>query len=247
MKAIQMIAWGIVASSWGVAWPFNWHATLLNNLLAYYAFEWNANDSQWVYNWTVYWATPAAWLIWNAYTYDWINDYIDFGTTSFWASTSNTITISCWSNYTFWERIYILNNYWSSTTINQCLIYINPNWKIYVLQKQATGWLKYRYWNTTNALWTWVKHITVTMYPNNTAPVVYVNNVSQAMTLNASSWTLTMNTFVWSYNHVINRDAVALWNFYWESWYLDEMWIRNRAITTWERTDLYNSWSWLTY
>ena len=98
----------LIINSYDVVYPsgpFNSHATLDNNLIAYYSFDGSAEDQIGSNDGTIYGATStSSGLINGAYSFDGTNDYISTGTSS--SRQITTGSISLWFYYSSVDSSY---------------------------------------------------------------------------------------------------------------------------------------------
>ncbi len=228
-----------------VVWPFDWHATLNNNIVSYWKSDTNWSFLDATPSWndgTINWATfTASWKINWAYDYDWINDFVevaddaslDFGwwdfTFSFWINPDNVTQNNKWligkRDGTVWTN--------AGYSIRQFTT------NIFVRTFDGTN-------NVDNTITTWLTSgsfqfitVTFTWWGN---VEVFRNAVSKWTWSIATVWSMDFATalFIWA-----EEMAWAWSNFY--DWKLDEIAVWSRVLTGTEITDLYASWSWLQY
>lgn len=211
-------------------------------LIAYYKFETNANDSLWSYNLTWSNVSYNTWKIGGWASTNWS------GTSNLSASTNFGID---WWNITlsFWVKMNSEISSWIQSIINQTswwtdvwyLVTYEYNWWTRRLVfDRVRQWIADDQFTYNTTLWTSNYHYIVLTY--NWTAITWYLDWSQVWALNCS-WN-------WSFER---------WNVFAISWLawdktiypanisIDETWIWNRAISSTEVTQLYNSWAWLTY
>ena len=229
-------------------WPSNW---LLNNLSAYYKCDTNGSfpDAHWSNNWTINGATfTASGQINWAYDYDWTNDYI---------SVPDSTDLDLWVgwgdfSFSFWINPDVAPSNW---TKNRMLFAKTPwwwddayylNWRYIDASNNALRLLISSNWTTSEtldvnvaiSLSTWT-HIVWIFDASASTWTVYKDNVSQW----TATWTITsLHNSAWALNiWQINSGTLQY------DWKLDEIWIWKTLLDSTNVSDLYNSWSWLSY
>lgn len=213
---------------------------LTDNIVAYYKFEWNANDSASTNNWTS-----------NNITFSSGNGKILQG--GGFNGTSSNITVPTsawleitwtWISFSFW--IYPTANLTNNGVLFKGASSSQWNYSCWFFYGSAMRML-FRL-NGSISEWSW--------------QATSSSNVSQnvwthvACTYNGSTQKIYFNwTEVWSqsYSSSISSDtnSLILWYYYWQAydfqWNIDEVGIWNRWLTSSEVTELYNWWAWISY
>lgn len=218
---------------------------LKDNLISYWKFDESSGtsvaDSVWTNTWTLTWCT--FWSA-NGKINNWIvNDWATGSKADFWTSTS--LSVTTWdATWAFW-----MNNV-TTPASNDTLFcrmknselkwyYLNfPGW---VLTFVSFAWTSTSVAVTSNSptdTWVW-HHIAVTKVW--TTITIYVDSVSRwSGTITNPQEATTPDSFrIWNYN----SDAETLSS----NTKYDEFWFWNRWLSSWEITQLYNSWNWLSY
>lgn len=221
----------------------NW---LLNNLVSYYKADVNGSfpDEQWNNPWTISWSSfvPSAKINWW-YSTDGVNDYID-------TSISNLNTI-----HTFW--LWVKN----SDTATKCLmwtfnssstwsyqVFFNADWLNTVrLQSEwasSTGIRVFSNVNTKITDWLYHYYLFEIDYTTGTGNI-YIDNILQGKTVVLSNTRSTDLSLPLSlYLGCRHRSWVN--DFCIQAEY-DELGYWEEQLSTQKKTDLYNSWAWLSY
>ena len=223
----------------GWLWPFNNHATLVNWLISYYKADtsWSFPDSHWSNNWVISWAsyTASGKINW-AYSFDWLNDYVDLldnvdlrllwnYSISFWIKSNNNSVIQRYIN-----KDDALDFSWGyALTL--------AGWQIILTHN---NWVDQNYWTWFNPpVWVWT-YLTLTFDWSNRK--FYVNWIQSWWNI-WTSWNMTWDTnklYIWTFGASVPQGQYM-------DWLIDEIWIWDKALITSEITDLYNSWNWLSY
>lgn len=182
---------------------------------------------------------------WTASNVSWvtgkINNWWSFNGTSSIINTSytrtNTFTVSAWiktsATVTAWTAPTILNA--DNTTTNRA-------WQFRLLDTHKVqlqiAVLPQRNVTSTTSVDDWNRHL-VTATADWTNIKVYVDGDLENTTADSSTyptaWWLAIGAMLW-------------WaSVYWFNGLLDEVWIRERALTSTEVSELYNSWAWKQY
>lgn len=212
---------------------------LSDNLVSYWKLDessWNASDSVGSNTLTNTNVTYATWKINNWGSFNWSSSYF----TSSWSVVSWTWPVSmfAWVNIT---SIKDSNTIISKRDNNNSWLFF---WKIYSNWKQQfqdyNGSL-FQFPNTPSntvmSAWTWYH---VWFIRNWTSWTFYLNWVSD--------WTITASSNLsWNTQSLkIGIDSVD-WSWSCFNGKIDEVWVRNKVLSSTEITQLYNSWAWLQY
>lgn len=216
-------------------------------LVAYYAMNnWGlTTDSKGTYNLTnTNSVSTASWKIWCG--------------ADFWTANTNKVLeinwnlwlTSTWAKSISWwvkmnteitssiQTFFWLNTFWTSWS--QTRIEYDYNGWSRVVRFWVNWWWWYVVVNNTVTLWTtnWNHFVVTYSWGSNWTITWYVNG--------SSIWTATANI---SWNNALpNKLQIgALYDNLYSSALIDEVWIWNREITSWEVTSLYNLWVWLQY
>ena len=217
---------------------------LTTNITAYWKLDeasWNAADSVWTSTWVNVWTIGfATGKIWNGITNNYTNDkYLSCGTNvingaetsiSLWfkipsanTQVSNLFTIM--GNNTN-ERILIWVSAASAGKINVYAVNKSPQWR-------HTG---------TTSVNDWNRHHIVVVYASATVKVYLDWNTWTPEVNVSSSWSLAtsgLGIYIGGRYYSVSTDSF--------NWNIDEVWVRDRVLTTAEVTQLYNGGAWLTY
>jgi len=214
----------------------NW---ILNDLVSYYKFDWNANDAHGSNNGTINGATStSSGKINDDYDFDGVNDYITIPDSA--DLTPVDFSINCWIKTSTTARSSILvkrNTSWFAWFIFE----INT-WAVWDIQLDIYDTAD-RYSRSTNvSINNWAWHmITVTCNHLNNINI-FKDNVEVTYSVHRTWWFTNPNT-----NWVLNIWTWSPTPFGYYNWKIDEIWIWSKVLSTQEITDLYNSWSGLSY
>lgn len=211
---------------------------LTTDIVAYYKLDWNANDAAGSNDGTINWATyTASGKINWAYDFDGTNDYISATVESL----TDDWTYSCWvyRDSASWDNYpTILSKYTTSTSnrefgilcykLDSYLVNINIP---YIENNIVTS-------TTEIGLDTWY-HIVATK--SWTTWSLYIDWDLEDSQTNSTTQESSTDFWVWCW---VNNTWSQV-NFF--PWKIDEVWIRDRALTSTEISELYNSWDWLQY
>lgn len=196
-----------------------------------------AFDSVGSSDWTINWATWTTGKINNGLSLDWTNDRVDFWDT--WAINTWDFSWQIWAKFTAAATKVLLSKWPNQATIPQwdyVSIITYNDWKI---------WFRLSDWSTL------VEPKTTTAFNNgNWHHIVWVRSWTNASLY--INWSLIQTLWGAGYN-IDNINSLMLGNFsylnsslyFW--WQVDEIWVWNRALTSTEVTQLYNSWAGLQY
>ncbi len=214
----------------------NW---LLNNLVSYWKADTNGSfpDSQWSNNWAINWAsfTASGKINW-AYDFDWVNDSI---------IVSDAVNLRYWTGdfyFFFWidttaTSTKVALSKWPSTTIAD-------DYFAFITYADWTIWFRVVWATTIEPMSTvlindWNFHLIIWQRSWTTASL-YIDNV-----LAQSLW--------WANANLDNTEPITFWNFkslnpaLFYAWCFDEIWTWNKALSSDERTALWNGWAWLSF
>ena len=206
------------------------NGTLTTSLVSYYKME-DATDYFSTNNGTNNSVTFSAWKVNNAGVFNGTSSNINISDDSALRITGN-YSIAFWLNrnastatqrlvnkdnandFSWWYSFYIINNqlWWSHNT-NQW----NTNWDSIATLTSGS----------------WVHYIFIYDWVNQTVFRDWTQLAQRAKTVNLI-WESTNNLFIWAY-----WDTTALWQYL--NWNIDEIWIWSKALSSQERTDLYNT------
>jgi len=218
----------------------------INWLISYWKADTNGSfpDSVWTNNWAINWATyTASWKINWAYDFDGVNDYI-----AIWDNSSLDLTSSI--TMSAWVKI--------DTAVNFGWIFYkwtNTGWAINYSIDLWTNWITPRFsWTNPNnsykvfqsnfnlSTWVWYNIVAVHTWGSWANTKIYINWVDEW-----GSWTF----WTWNESAITNNESLYVGRIYplsiYLDWTIDEQAIWNRAITSTEATELYNSWAWKQY
>lgn len=228
--SMQQMMMGMIASSASSGW------TPWVNTVAYYKLENNANDSSW--NWyngtwfgTAWYATGK---IWDSASFNgsswislpsWVKPSWDF-TLSFWIKHSGNFTGNgdaiFSTNYAGARRGFVLYGFLSDWCSIQ---FRNSSW---IVLWSLERWTAKTFWSDNT------RHNLIATYDDSTKTLKtyldweYINNV----TLSSSPQYTTNTMLIW-------KSEDTYWKYY--TWWLDEIIIENKARTSTEVSDYYNS------
>lgn len=213
--------------------PSNW---LLNNLISYYDME-SWIDIHWSNNFTLSWSSTVSGKIWNAQSFDWINDW--------WTALDNadlrltwSYTLSMWykskDNSATNHRILVKDD---ATDYNNWYWLRQNAWNLYYSHFPAS-WSVADDWNT------WVSvtlntyhHIGITFNSTTNALKIYKDwSLSNSKTASGSIWSNTLTLYLARYS----------WGQY-SNMEFDEFGIWNTEKNSTDISNLYNWWAWLAY
>lgn len=219
---------------------------LIDNLIAYYKLDSNANDSS--ANWNN--GTPTAITystgkIWNGAVFTLANNSRIQLPSNLWWSTNAAFSCSMRVKPNSPSNSCYFFFLWNSSDYTQFNLNYTSGTLYYGKQKAYVGWIP-AYWITLST--TQLTHIVVTI--NASVAKLYINGVYVATGTN--SWNgNTDNPSVWSIGDYIDLTTKRF------QWIIDEVAFHNRQITDWwisiwsvalwEVAELYNWWLWLTY
>lgn len=212
-------------------------STLLDWLLASYNADTNGSFPSEVNSpandWTIVWAsfTASGKIDWG-YNFDWINDYITLPNGIIpWGT--NEMSFGFWLKFdvTWGNRSIMM----TARTWQWCLIY--QSWGLIVFSKPNVVDLTYAYTQDTN----W--HNIICCSDGSWMKIV-IDDVVVASNTNTANWVDPAwdPMYIWAY--------YATWTIQ-SGWYLDwtldiiNTW--DRLLTTDEKTEFYNSWTWVQY
>lgn len=173
-----------------------------------------------------------------------------------------------WSPSTVTWKILNWRQYWSTAKDQFTYSSAIPAWTIslWINKNTVTGWRIF--WKTQLSV---TDVITITLTSSKIALII-----NDSADLNSSASTLSDNTWyhyaiTWDWSNVIvyknwavettqsstktvqaNAQQFSIWNTNFDTsqpyaGIVDELWIWTRALSSWEISQLYNSWNWLTY
>lgn len=195
-------------------------------LYAYYKLDWDATDVLWINGWSATSVTRPAWKI---------NQCASFNTATIEIANNAEFNVGEWS-IAFWMK--------TSYTSYQPVMAMNDNINDnrYIATSRTTSSKVWVYDFTWTAVIEWTAsvcdgsrhHIVITS--DATSTIFYIDWASSGTFSGAImySWVADSNINIW-YRAF---DADYLWD-------LDEIWFRNRVLTSWEVSQLYNWWVWL--
>jgi len=211
--------------------------SLLDNLVAYYKYNANANDSTAnAYNWTAWgWISFSnAWKIDNCATFPWDNTQITYPDTLeaqlWWA-----FTYAAWFKFWTWfnmQRCCV----WTWWKLNILIAFDSSANKLYMYR---WNWSWTQWWEVSASiswLWTDRHHFAVTQTWTTVAMYKDGSALSSSGSIWQTWWVSNQTLQSWFYN-----------NYWTYNWYLDEFWVWNRALSAAEVSALYNWWAWLAY
>lgn len=212
-----------------------WSDDILKDCIAYYDFNWDANDVVWGNNWAVTWATLATdkfWIANRAYSFSWTSQYIltwstialpsAWFTVLQWVNPSNLTAnsiYSCWNFVSSWAPKFSLSIK-RSTSPNY------PSFNIWAINGNTYDavWSSTLATNTRSLIWwtftwdatsNWIK-----FYKNwvldwqNTFPVVTVSSDNKLYIWWVWAWWAIDNLFTWNsweviiINRVLSEDEM---------------------------------------
>lgn len=202
---------------------------LTDNILAYWKLDessWNADDSVWSNDLTNSNVTYTTWKINNCWSF---NNSTSYYTCPLDFQSSSAFSVSYWfnpssfaspDNHIRFEEKIILGSLWTAAW---CYLIDSSSWysqSFTVAATFATG--NWYHVACTFASWTFLYYVNWSLIQTKT---------SRTTNTGAKSTQYIWREWAWNYFH----------------WLLDELGIRDRALTWTEVTELYNSGSWLQY
>ena len=170
----------------------------------------------------VHWATWNSGKFWWSYQFDGIDDYIGIVNNSWLSFWTNDLSISFW---------FLVNN-----KSDQTLIFgSSDSYYIQILSETLRAYFDYSNTNTrlqTSEYETWKWNHTTIVYDRDNKMSLFVN------------WDLKWETDISWYenNNITNSNILLWWRWYrYLSWSIDEIRIYNKALSTGEILQLYNS------
>ena len=207
---------------------------LEDGIVAYYKCDtdWSFLDASWNWNdWTIYWATYTSnWKINGAYEFDGSGDYVKISNSFQSVFDNNDFTISMWvySNWTSSERFLWYEDDWGwDSDVWSELSIKNNEWKMSFDDGSSKKVMKEGSPNANQWYLLTMVHTEWTGYE------LYIDG--------SSIWTMSDNWNLYDSNNV-----VYIWHngrSHYMEWTIDEIAIRNRAITSTEASELWNGWA----
>lgn len=216
----------------------NW---LLNWLVSYYKFDtsWSFPDAYGSNTWTINWATyTASWKNNWAYSFDWINDYIQINNTIL-PNTRNDYTISFWIK-TSCSLCDLLNDRFGIR---------DPEYYAYKYRIIIISW-KINFWMSTWPL-NDLSPATATSINDNVFHHICVKYTIGKMEVYID-WVREVN-FTSNNRYSTYSHPTQLWRIIWAStenyytWIMDELCFYNVWLTEAKILGIYNSWAWKFY
>ena len=196
---------------------------LIDNLLSYYNLQTNSNDNFWTRNGTDVWTTYSSWVVLDATTDKvWFADSVlwtwDF-TISFFVNPSSFGSNLAYYSMSWWTSFIIYQPSFDPTKIR-----VNHN-NGTDLFYDTTSWLSTSTWAMVTVTRSWDTMTT------------YINWVSSGTGSGYSGRSMSWST----------TEQIWFWILFAWAWTYKYLWIWKRALSWSEITQLYNSWSWLSY
>jgi len=212
---------------------------LFDWVLSYWTFDewsWTAvNDELGANNWTATSMTRTTWIISNCGSFDGSTKYVTLANSPDSTLISNAWTISYWMNKA-WNPSSIMASIVSndnSSWARQFVAWINTSWQFYFERAGA----QIASWWTIMSNSTWYN---VVVSYNWTNVISYLNAWAANTTNTMTALPTTANVLNFGRRQYTGSNKY----FY---WLIDEVCIRDRVLSSWERTELYNSGSWVQY
>jgi len=218
-----MTTFATAPTGWG-GWPFGWNTSLQTGIAHYWKCDLNGSfpDEVWGNTWTLNWPTfRASWKINWDYDYDNANDYVAITALASWIK-----SLSMWAQ--------------KEATGQFGRVMWNTAWTMYLFQLWNDG-------KNYSNLWVWTISFSQTDDTNYHHYVITTDGVNVRL---YNDWVLQITTAytgdlswfdqIWKYTTV--NAPTNLWN-----WPIDEIWGWTKTLTAQDVTDLYNSWTWLSY
>lgn len=213
---------------------------LIDNIIAYYKAEWNANAEVWT-NGTFTSPSYTTWKIWQWFNFT-TSNYVNCGdvynieynlpfTKSFWHKSTDA-----------GAAVQLLSKQDSVTTF---WTWIEMNWGKYWCWLYQTSTSIRRQTTSTYNDWNW-HHIVIT----------YSGSGAGSGVIFYVDWVSVANSSIWGTDTINQTMVNATWfqiNWRWNStnsthtWVMDEIWIWSRVLSWAEITQLYNGWVGLSY
>lgn len=212
------------------SFPYSW-------LVVYYKLDETTgtvvNSSTGVYNWTNSNASiNQTGKIWLSYGFNWSGSVVTEWS-SYTAISNSSRSYACRVKLTsFVNYAWILLYDFNSNNVFVWIDTLGTTWNV-----RRVEWWWDSFWPAVNlGTWTW-RHLWMT-YDYTTWVVKTYVDWALSYTYNGTPWV------------VVPASILQLWRLetvYYMNWFIDEVWIWNRALTQDEITTLYNNWNWLTY
>lgn len=207
---------------------------LTTDILAYYKLDWNSNDSVGSNDWTD-----------TSITY-----WTDYGKINQWALFNGSSSeISIWTSTDFDFSNNFTVSFWFKNSRDS-------SYRMFIRKNYITVWT-YRWWNIIKTKDNKVRFEAVT--GTGTAYQIFSNSVISNNTYTNCVCVMDGGVLKMYINWVLQTDTkgavmtaavgypLEFWSEYRNNGSMDEVWIRDRALTSTEITELYNSWDWLQY
>jgi hypothetical protein len=208
-------------------------STLWNNLLSYWSGDNTPNDSKGTINGTlVNGATYGTGKINNGFSFDGVNDYVDFGN-NFNFDGSTPFSFNFWLNATDLTNVSIMGK-WDYSTTGYLFFMVGGKLRVFLANNVGTNILRVE---TVNSLTTGFKMITIT-YDGSKTPsglIIRIDNSIQSVTVINNTLTGSVST---PEPFRIGTNASGL-NFF--KGVIDEVGVWSKVLNSTEITELYNS------